>query len=184
MNEFSFPVTSLISREGLGYALKKTLDKNAPVVVCVGTDALIGDSLGPITGSMLSEKNLPLFVYGTLEKPVTAKEVTYIHRFLKQAHPYSKVLVIDAAVGKREEVGRIKLFDKGLKPGLGADKNLPLIGDVSIIGVVAEKSPSNRVLTTFTRLGYVYRFAKTISEAVTDYVDSLSSSALFLGVNY
>ena len=48
-----------------------------PVVVCVGSDLAIGDSLGPIVGSMLKYKTqgLQLYIYGTLAAPVTAKEI-------------------------------------------------------------------------------------------------------------
>ena len=60
------------------------LDK-PPVIVCIGSDLAIGDSLGPITGSMLKYKTqgLGVFVYGTLATPVTAKEIKYLRTFLR-----------------------------------------------------------------------------------------------------
>ena len=36
--------------------------------VCIGTDRSIGDSLGPMVGTMLNYNNL--MVYGTIESPV------------------------------------------------------------------------------------------------------------------
>lgn len=40
-----------------------------PVILCIGTDRLIGDSLGPITGSFLLRYGCPCPVYGTLMQP-------------------------------------------------------------------------------------------------------------------
>ena len=62
-------------------------------------------------------------------------------------------------------------MDKGLKPGLGVNKNLSEIGDVSIIGVVAVKSFKNYQLFNLTRLSLIYRMAETIARGISDYVD-------------
>ena len=61
---------------GLRSTQNTTLFSAPPVVVCVGSDLAIGDSLGPICGSMLKYKTqgLNVFLYGTLSAPVTAKE--------------------------------------------------------------------------------------------------------------
>lgn len=39
------------------------------LILCIGTDRFIGDSLGPLTGTLLSKLSLPVPVLGTLEKP-------------------------------------------------------------------------------------------------------------------
>ena len=59
--------------------------KKLPVVVCIGSDLAIGDSLGPIVGSMLKFKTqgLGTFLYGTLSAPITAKEIKYMRTFFK-----------------------------------------------------------------------------------------------------
>lgn len=44
-----------------------------PVILCIGTDRIIGDSLGPLTGSLLKKRaGEALHVYGTLEHTVHA----------------------------------------------------------------------------------------------------------------
>ncbi len=143
--------------------------QNSPVVVvCVGSDLAIGDSLGPITGSMLKYKTqgLDIFLYGTLSAPVTAKEIRYLRSFLRATHPHSPVVAIDAAVGEKGDIGLIKLADKPLLPGAGANKNLGSVGDISIMGIVAEKSLANYGLLNTTRLNLVYSMSEIISEAV------------------
>ena len=139
-----------------------------PVVVCIGSDLAIGDSLGPITGSMLQYKTqgLNAFIYGTLTSPVTAKEIRTLRTFLRETHRGEQILAIDAAVGEKGDIGLIKLHDSPLLPGAGANKKLGAIGDASIMAVVAEKSVSNYSLLNTTRLNLVYTMSEIISDAV------------------
>ena len=145
-------------------------DFNAPpVLVCIGSDLAVGDSLGPIVGSMLKHKTqgLGVFIYGTLNSPVTAKEIKYLRPFLKQTHPSSQIIAIDAAVGAEGDIGLIKLVDSPLYPGAGANKKLGAVGDISIMGIVAEKSLANYGLLNTTRLNLVYSMAQVISDALS-----------------
>ena len=141
----------------------------APIVVCIGRDLAIGDSLGPLVGSMLRYKTqgLGAYIYGTLGSPVTAKEIKYARTFLKQTHPYSQVIAIDAAVGEEGDIGMIKLCDKPLSPGAGAGKKLGTLGDISIMAIVAEKSLVSTSLFNGTRLNLVYSMAEIIAEGVS-----------------
>lgn len=141
-----------------------------PVIVCIGSDLAIGDSLGPLVGSMLKYKTqgLKVFVYGTLAAPVTAKEIKYVRTFLRETHAGSQVLAIDAAVGAEGDVGLVKLSDSPLYPGAGANKKLGALGDVSVMGIVAEKSLANYGLLNTTRLNLVYTMSTLISDAVAN----------------
>ena len=190
--EFSFHIYNKLAPDGIMMALDKLLlsaiphKKNKtvgagmgsmedffkevpPVVVCVGSDLAIGDSLGPITGSMLRYKTqgLNVFLYGTLSSPITAKEIVYMRSFLKETHPKSPIIAIDAAVGEEGDIGLIKLSNTPLRPGAGANKKLGSIGDISVMGIVAEKSVSNYGLLNTTRLNLVYTMSEIISDGVS-----------------
>ena len=144
-------------------------DFNAPpVIVCIGSDLAVGDSLGPVTGSMLKYKTqgLRAFIYGTLASPITAKEIKYLRAFLKETHKGSQIIAVDAAVGTEGDVGLLKLSDNPLFPGAGANKKLGAIGDISIMGIVAEKSLANYGLLNTTRLNLVYTMSEIVSEAI------------------
>ena len=151
-----------------GAGTSSLLQSRPPVVVCVGSDLAIGDSLGPIVGSMLKFKTqgLNVFLYGTLAAPVTAKEIRYVRTFLKETHPDRQVIAIDAAVGDEGDIGLIKINDTPLMPGAGANKQLGSLGDISIMGVVAEKSLTNYGLLNTTRLNLVYAMAEIISDGL------------------
>lgn len=187
--DFSFHIYNKLAADGAAMALDKLLtaafhQKNnktrgagmdltdfsaPPVVVCIGSDLAIGDSLGPITGSMLKYKTQGLnsFLYGTLASPVTAKEIRYIRTFLKETHKDSPIIAVDAAVGDKGDIGLIRLLDTPLLPGAGANKKLGAIGDISILGIVAEKSLTNYGLLNTTRLNLVYSMSEIISDALS-----------------
>ena len=155
--------------------IKETLSefnpvREIPIIVCIGSDLVLGDSLGPLVGTILRQNGASAYVYGTLNAPITAKEVEYAKVYLKKIHPNSKIIAIDAGVGQSDDVGLVKVLNKGLKPGLGVDKNLSSIGDISIIGVVASKSVGSVNLFNYTRLNLVYKMAKIIADGVIDYL--------------
>lgn len=170
MQGYSFNINNRTARAGIADGLRKLFDNYIPIIVCVGTDAAIGDSLGPIIGTKLKEKSLPAFIYGSLDSTVTAKEVKTIGRFIKNAHPLSKVLVIDAAVGLEEDIGMIRVINDGIRPGLGAEKDLPKLGDGAIMGIVSPRSKGNNSFMTTTRLSPIYKMAEVIANGVCDYV--------------
>lgn len=179
--EYTFNVFNKLAADGVTVAVDNLLnahlpptDENErapapPVVVCIGSDLAIGDSLGPVTGSMLRYKTrgLGTFVYGTLKTPVTAKEIKLMKAFLKATHKDRKIIAIDAAVGQAGDIGLIKITDSPLAPGAGANKKLGTLGDVSVMGIVAEKSLGNYGLFNTTRLNLVYSMAEIVSDALS-----------------
>ena len=140
-----------------------------PVVVCIGSDLAVGACVGPITGSMLKYRTqgVRAFIYGTLAAPVTAKEIKYLRAFLKETHPFSPIVAVDAAVGGEGDVGLIKVSNSPLYPGAGANTKRGAIGDMSVRAIVAEKSVANFGLLNTTRLNLVYSMSEIISEALS-----------------
>jgi len=55
-----------------------------------------------------------------------------------------------------------------LRPGAGANKKLGEVGDISIIGIVAERSIANYSLLNTTRLNLVYSMSERISDAISN----------------
>lgn len=181
--EYTFNLYNSLAAGGEVLALKKLLAdaKTPPVIICVGSDLSVGDSLGPVTGTKLKEKlkGLNVYVYGTLSKPITAHEIKYTEEFIRTTHPESPVIAIDAAVGVAGDIGLIKIARRSLKPGSGANKKLAKIGDVSIMGIVAEKSLFNYSLFSSTRLNIVYKMAEIIAEGVATFIiDRLQNACL------
>ena len=180
MQAFTFHNTENNLTKKICSSLHVLFGGNIPVIICVGTDLSIGDSLGPLVGTILCEKDVKAFVYGKLSGTITAKEVDSVRRFVEKTHPKSKTLVIDAAVGSKEDVGCIRISLAPLKPGSGASENLPEIGDVTIIGIVAQRSCANYSLLNLTRLSPIYKMAKSIACGIADYIDEVNKDHLMI----
>ena len=171
--DYSFNLYNKLAPDGICLALKKSTPEGAsPVILCIGSDLSVGDSLGPVTGTKLKQQlaGLNCYVYGTLAKPITAHEVKYMNEFLKQTHPNSPIIAVDAAVGLAGDIGLIKIARRGLKPGSGANKKLQKVGDVSIMGIIAEQSMFNYSLFSATRLNVIYKMSEIIAEGITSFV--------------
>ena len=169
--EYTFHFYNSMAETGILTALNRMAQnfKLAPVVVCIGSDLAIGDSLGPVVGTMLKRKGFRGAVYGTLKNPVTAKEVKYINDFLRRTHPGAPVIAIDAAVGEEVDIGLIKVNDGALRPGSGANKRLGKVGDVAILGIVAGRTAFSYSVLNLTRLNMVYGMAEDISDAILSF---------------
>lgn len=141
------------------------------VLVCIGSDRATGDCLGPIVGQKLSilqnRLNKKRFhLYGTLEKPVHAKNLETTVAFIKSFHPDALVVAIDASLGVMEHVGCITLGEGALCPGIGVDKNLPAVGDIFITGIVNLSGFGGQMLLQTTHLNLVMQLADFISVGI------------------
>ncbi len=171
--DYSFNLYNKLAPDGICLALKKSTPEGAsPVILCIGSDLSVGDSLGPVTGTKLKQQlaGLNCYVYGTLAKPITAHEVKYMNDFLRLTHPASPIIAIDAAVGNAGDIGLIRVAGRGLRPGSGANKRLAKVGDVSVMGIIAEQSVFNYSLFSATRLNVVYKMSEIIVDGVTSFV--------------
>ncbi len=170
--DYSFHFYNGMAETGILMALNRqiSIKSSAPVILCIGSDLAIGDSLGPIVGTMLKNNgDFRGYVYGTLKNPVTAKEVKYVNDFLRKTHPGAPVIAVDAAVGEESDVGLIKVSAGALRPGSGANKRLGRVGDISVLGIVAGKSAFSYELLSLTRLNMVYTMAQIIAGAISAY---------------
>lgn len=148
--------------------LIKIINCNRPIIVlCIGTDRSAGDSLGPFVGSMLLSYKLKNFhVYGTLEKPVHALNLTKnIESIFSKFHnPY--IIAVDASLGNLNDIGKVYIDEGPLYPGLALDKDLSPIGDLNITGLVNISGKLDYMILQNTRLYTVISIAKSISSII------------------
>lgn len=145
--------------------LKPTfIQKN--MIVCIGTDKCIGDCLGPLVGTLLMKRNISLPVYGTLNYPIHALNLEENLTSIKKAHPFHKIIAIDACLGEREHVGNIQIRHKPIYPGKGVGKKLPSIGDISIVGIVDAINNYNGLSLHTIRLSLIMEMAEIIVNSI------------------
>ena len=113
-------------------------DDRQVVIVCFGTTAISGDSLGPQVGSLLRQKyNVPAFVYGTEEHAVNGKNMGEWLDFITSVHAGALFISVDASLGQDDKVWQIVFRADGVCPAAIKGKKTRF-GDVGILGVVAQ----------------------------------------------
>lgn len=148
---------------------EKLANGNVPVYMCIGTEKVFSDSLGPRVGTLLNlAMDTPLFVYGLIEQNITAENLLKSYEFIKAMHPDNPIVVVDAGVGDVNQLGMVQLCDGGILPGAATNKNLPEIGDVGIVGIVAEKGMGDFYTLNSAKDKLVGDVAKFITEAILD----------------
>lgn len=156
--------------ENLAMELLKFLPRTSgrPIVlVCIGTDRSTGDSLGPLVGSFLEEKDVTSFhVYGTLDAPIHAVNLDERLKEIIEKHQDPYIIGIDACLGRMKNVGVIQIGDGPVKPGAGVNKELPAVGDIHITGIVNVSGFMEFFVLQNTRLNLVMKMAKTIANGI------------------
>ena len=154
-------------KQKLSDAIKGKIQNEQTVYMCIGTEKVFSDSLGPRVGTLLNDSlRLPAFVYGLRDQNITAENLLYSYNFIKALHPDSKIVVIDAAVGTIDQIGKVQVCDGGISPGAATNKNLPSVGDVGIIGIVAEKGMGDFYSLNSSKDRLVGSVAQFIADAI------------------
>jgi len=145
-----------------------SVDSNQPIVfICIGTDRSTGDSLGPLIGTLLNEKNIaPFSVYGTLDDPIHALNLEERLAEIKNVHENPFIIGIDACLGRMKSVGAIQIGEGPVKPGSGVNKELPPVGNIHITGIVNISGFMEFLVLQNTRLSLVLNMAKIISKGI------------------
>lgn len=141
--------------------------KRPIVFVCIGTDRSTGDSLGPLIGTLLEEKEIsPFYIYGTLEDPIHAVNLEDKLKEIKAKHFNPLIIGIDACLGRLKSVGAIQICEGPVKPGAGVKKDLPAVGDYHITGIVNVSGFMEFFVLQNTRLNLVLKMAKVIANGI------------------
>ncbi|MBE5921690.1 MAG: spore protease YyaC [Lachnospiraceae bacterium] len=141
------------------------------LILCIGTDRVTGDSLGPLIGQKLKphterlqQKNI--YVAGTLEHPIHAVNLSEEYHKLMCEHPDAAVVAVDAGVGSREQIGMLSLREGAILPGIALHKSLPAIGDFSITGIVGLSGPDVLQQLKQTPRAFISRMADVVAECI------------------
>jgi len=148
------------------------------VILCIGTDRSTGDSLGPLTGTLLKKTGLlPAEIIGNIHNPVHASNLQEIIEKINNKYSNPFIIAIDAGLGKQSSVGYIDVKKGPLKPGTGVNKQLPEIGDMHITGLVNVGGYMEYLVLQSTRLSIVLKMAETISSALNLSLNSMRQHA-------
>lgn len=151
------------------------------VFLCIGTDRLTGDCLGPYVGQQLlcnaSEK---VHVYGTLSHPVHALNLTSASQDIYFSHPEALVIAIDASLGQKKHLGYVTIGDGALYPGAAVQKELPPVGDIHVTGIVNTAGLLEQLTLQTTRLSTVIHLADKITQGILAMIPSAMHESYFI----
>lgn len=146
--------------------LCRDIGGNPIAFLCIGTDRSTGDALGPLVGTALAELGYPL-VFGTLASPCDAHTLpAKVAELGALAPDGAKVLAIDAALGRRESVGKFQVTSVPTMPGSSLGRSLPPVGDYGIAGIVNAAGTKSYSILQNTSLHRVMRMADEIVASV------------------
>ena len=139
-----------------GYTLDRPI-----IILCIGTDRVTGDSLGPMIGYKLSQYSLfkEIKIYGTLEYPVHAMNLSDTVEDIYRTYNDPFIIAIDASLGRFDSIGYLTIGTGSITPGLGVNKTLPSVGDMFITGIVNLNLGGDTPSIQNTRLGLVMKMA-------------------------
>lgn len=145
---------------------------NRIVFLCVGTDRVIGDCFGPLVGEKLKNligKNKDIEIIGDLEKTICINNIEKVLRTINDEFDNPFIICIDAALDKKEVVGKIVIAEEGVKLGSGLNKKSFEIGEISLKGIVSYNTgipKQNFILLQNTSLGLVNEMASLTADGI------------------
>lgn len=128
--------------------------KEETIFVCIGSNKVVWDSIGPYVGSILKEKIGEKYVIGDLENNICSQGD------LKCYYPIVKnkfVVAIDSAVTERNLNGEIFVTEKPIVMGMGVKQNKGIVGDLGIKASIDKE---------FCNEKYVLDISKIIVEGI------------------
>lgn len=146
---------------------KKISQYKEIVILCIGTDRVTGDCLGPLIGYKLKGNLGDHFnIYGTLDEPVHAKNIEETTKKIYKKHKKPLIIAIDASLGTPEHIGFLTVGEGSIKPGAGLNKKLPHVGDIFVTGIVNLNNVLDIFILQNTRLCLVMKMADIISSGI------------------
>ena len=165
--KYYYRVSEEGSRKEFETMLERLLEKRMKndqqlIVLCIGSDYIVGDCLGPLVGHKLNSKHYRLTVYGDFDSTVHSANLLEIVQDINKKYVNPFVIAVDSALCfDNEQIGNVKLRDGGLVPGVAFQKKLPYVGDISITGITNSKSSFKKFIQT-TRMSLVMQLADFI----------------------
>lgn len=112
------------------------------IFICIGTNNMSGDYLGPLVGTYLKNKfrntkKNNIRIYGDIQNPVNFKNIDKVIEIIERKYENYISVLVDAALG--EKVGTIIINSGELNIGKGLNKEKIIPGDIIIKGIVGKQ---------------------------------------------
>lgn len=137
--------------------LKRNKQNKNIIFLCIGTNKVIGDSIGPIVGTNLKNdlknnlkfkgdfniENTSIKIIGDMSNNISYNNIEDNIKNIKNSSEDNFIIVIDSALSSENNIGKIFVHNRGLKYAESLKRKNEIIGDMSIKAVVG-KNTQNR----------------------------------------
>lgn len=111
------------------------------VILCVGTNKLMGDSVGPIVGQkltrLLNNKD-NIKIYGSMKQTLNLKNAKQILEEINNQYTKPFIITIDAALGPKERIETIFISNGKIKIGGALGHEIEYFSHINIKAIVGE----------------------------------------------
>lgn len=151
------------------------------IFLCIGSDKITGDCFGPLVGTKLRKKLEPynvfnMHIYGDLANTISYENIEIYQKRIQSYSGNTCIIVIDAALSKKENIGNIYVASEKTILGKGLNKNKIALGDISIKAVVGRdlKIPKYNFATLQNvSLHLVMNLADTVANSIFEVIQYL-----------
>jgi putative sporulation protein YyaC len=110
--------------------LKEIIDDKT-IIVCIGTDLHAIDSIGPLLGSLLKDRDISIPLLGTLDDPIHALNIQSKVGEIYSQYSGHKIIAVDGCLCDGDDIGNIRIKSGGINAGEGIGKEICTeIGDI------------------------------------------------------
>jgi len=110
------------------------------VILCIGTNKIIGDSIGPVVGQKLKEQKMKetVCIYGDMIKTINFKNAKEVIENIFKTYQKPFIITVDSALGIKTMVSKI-VVNKGIvRLGKSLGRSICYASHITIKGVVGE----------------------------------------------
>ena len=141
--------------------------KHKPIIMCIGSNKVLSDMVGPLVGTILRKHNIKAYVYGNLNNPITAINLKNFYAYINETHKDAKILVVDSSLGVFEQTGTIILKRGGIIPA-ALNGNKIKVGDLSFLAVTLDNGLRNKLLLRGAKIELITKMAQIIARSIAD----------------
>lgn len=161
------------------YDLKKEFTEI--VFLCVGTNKIIGDMIGPMVGEDLKNriyKNVKkeIIIFGNMENTLNLKNAENIIGEVKNRYINPFIITIDTALGREENLKKIYVTQGEIEIGKAVSKGIKYKSHVNIKGVVGKySSTKEKNINTLKNVEpeAIFYLSSIISNGITEVIKNI-----------
>ena len=111
------------------------------IILCVGTNKLVGDCVGPIVGNKLArllKQSNNIIIYGNMKSTLNSKNARLIINKIFKDYSNPFIITIDAALGQKELINKVIINTGNIQIGNSIGHNISYFSHINIKAVVGE----------------------------------------------